>query len=259
MITASGNCLCFAIMLLTMKKKYSALVLVLTTSIVSGATQNWQQAIQSNDLPTLYALLDTIPDPERATKQGKNALMAAAFKADTQLVQRLLHLGVDPNLTNQSGGSALMYAVVGGSANIVEQLLHAGANPQQRSSNGWSPLMLAVAKQRAGLIPVLLQAGANSNTADVYGWTPLMRAVYEGYLEEARLLLAHPATNLERINDHGQTALHLAVIGQHPELVELLLDYQAQQRADFSGTTPQDIAQQLNNQQILSLFQHSIR
>ena len=114
--------------------------------------------------------------------------------------------------------------------------------------------MMAVAKRQARILERLCQAGADVNAADVYGWTPLMRAAYEGYTEEVRLLLAQADLDLERINDHGQTALHLAVIGEHIELAQLLLQHGAPRRPDFEQRTPLSIATELNNQALIDVL-----
>ena len=214
----------------------------------------WQNAIQHNNTAKLRELLAEITSVDQATHKGKTALMAAALNGDAKLVQDLLQAGADPNATNQTGGTALMYGMVGGSLEVLEHLLAAKAAVNHSSSNGWTPLMMAVAKRKPELVARLCQAGAGVNAADVYGWTPLMRAAYEGYATEAKILLAQPGLDLERINDHGQTALHLAVIGQHSELVALLLAHGAAERSDFAQRTPLTIATELHNQAIIDLL-----
>ena len=237
-----------------------ALCLGAAKALASNDSTPWQEAIQHNDLSTLKILLSQITSVDQATPKGKTALMAAALRGDSQLVEDLLLAGANPNATNQAGGTALMYSVVGGSLEILQNLLDAKAAVNQSSSNGWTPLMMAIAKRKSELAKRLCQAGADVNATDVYGWTPLMRAAYEGYAEELKLLLSQVSLDLERINDHGQTALHLAVIGEHIELVQLLLQHGAQHRADFEQRTPLSIAKDLNNQSILDLLnQHRIR
>ena len=226
-----------------------------TLDNISWTISRWQQAIRQNDDATLQTMLTRIENVDQPTTQGKTALMAAAKQGNLELLHALLTAGANPNASNQNGGTPLLYAVAGGSLAATQRLQTAGASIMQRSSNGWSPLMMAVAKRRVSLVEYLLQAGADPNASDVYGWTPLMRAAYEGYQEVATLLLEQADISIEHINDHGQTALHLAVIGQRPALVELLLARKAAAlKADFAKRTPLSIAIELNNQVIIALL-----
>lgn len=102
--------------------------------------------------------------------------------------------------------------------------------------------MMAAAKNRPQAARLLMNAGADTNTPDVYGWTPLMRAAYGGRREIVALLIDHGKMKIHTINDHGQSALHLAVIGRRQKIAELLLASGANQGLlDFAGRTPLNI------------------
>ena len=114
--------------------------------------------------------------------------------------------------------------------------------------------MMAAVKDHLTQVQQLIDHKADVNLPDVYGWTPLMRAVYEGREAVVRLLLAQPEIDLNRYNDHGQTALHLAAIRSRTKLVSLLLSHGAQQAADFAGHTPVSIAETLGDQDLLAVL-----
>jgi uncharacterized protein len=215
---------------------------------------NWQQAIQNNDLQFIREAYAHRQNIDEGTDRGKTALMAAAQAGSGELVERLLAAGADPAASNRMGGTVLMYAVNGGNPAAVRQLLAAGAEVDARASNGWNATMVAAVKNLGEVLSLLRTAGADFNQADVYHWTPLMRAVYEGRDEAVRVLLAHPTLELDRKNDRGQTALHLAVIRGHTDLVEALLERGALQLSDFTGHTPQTIARELERRDLLALL-----
>ena len=230
------------------------LLLLLLTLSASAATTTWERAVQRDELAVIRDQLDSIGDIDRTTGRGKTALMAAARAGDPVLTERLLRAGADPAAANRQGGTVLMYAVVGGSPAIAARLLEAGADPQARSRNGWTALMMAAAKNRPAIARRLLEAGADPDRADIYGWTPLMRAVYAGHAAVAGVLLNRSRPDLTRVNDQGQTVLHLAVIQGRTALVQTLLARGARQTADFAGRTPRSIARSLQRPDLLALL-----
>lgn len=234
-----------------------AALLVLLIALGAAATtpQDWRRAVQDNDLDAIRRQLGASVDVDLSTERGKTALMAAARAGDGELAATLLAAGANPEARNRAGGTVLMYAVVGGNERLVQRLLAAGAAVDAQASNGWSALMLAAAKDRAAIARRLCRASADVNRADIYGWTPLMRAVYEGSEAVATVLLEQPGLQLERVNDHGQTALHLAVIRQSGSLVRRLLAHGARQSADVDGNTPRTIARKLGRLDLLALLE----
>ncbi|MEZ5582274.1 MAG: ankyrin repeat domain-containing protein [Candidatus Competibacteraceae bacterium] len=188
-------------------------------------------------------------------EQGKTALMAAASQGDARLVKALLNAGADVNARNRTGGTPLIYAAAAGNGETVQLLLAHGAQLNHQSVNGWSALMIAAAKGHAGLVEWLGRQGADVNMPDIYGWTPLMRATYNGHQAVVKVLLGQPGIELERLNDHGQTVLHLAVIREDAGIVRQLLEYGARTDVkDFAGNTPRSISAALGDQQMLALL-----
>lgn len=229
-------------------------MITLQTAAAQTLAQRWEQAVARNELTIIAANADRIDHIDRRTPQGKTALMAAARAAQPELVRQLLAAGADINARNHMGGTVLMFAAASGHSGIVELLLDRGADVNRQSVNGWSAIMMAAVKNHLDIVKQLRQRGADINLPDVYGWTPLMRAVYEGRKAVVAFLLEQPQIDLERYNDNGQTALHVAVIAERPLIVADLLARGARQRKDFAGRTPHSIAERLQNQPLLSLL-----
>ena len=154
----------------------------------------------------------------------------------------------------------LAHAVFSGSLECVRLLLERGAEVARHSGK---LLTLAVTADRADLVELLIKHGADVQRVDLFGrlddaerpvadllfrhgkrppaWM-LSRAcrpeVSRNELHRVRVLLDYGA-QLEDRDRHGHTALHYAVRGGKPPLIELLLGAGADPHArDHSGLTP---------------------
>ncbi|MCP5420976.1 MAG: ankyrin repeat domain-containing protein [Gammaproteobacteria bacterium] len=223
-------------------------------------SQAWRHSVETNDVEFIRQHWSRVGAVDQPSERGKTALMAAAARGDVSLAKALLDAGADVNAQNQTGGTPLIYASASGDAATVRLLLERGATVDHRSANGWTALMITVAKQHAPLITVLGSAGADVNLPDIYGWTPLMRAVYEGRRQEMEALLNQPSVALERTNDHGQTALHLAAIQGRVDMARRLLESGAvADDTDFSGNTPRSISLILGDTRMLAVLNRAER
>lgn len=100
----------------------------------------------------------------------------------------------------------------------------------------WTRVGDALAVQR------MIEKGACVEAGSADGTTALMTAAGEGYLDVARVLLAHNA-QVNAANNEGESALHYAVRNNHAEIVALLLEHEAVVDArNASGITPLMVA-----------------
>jgi ankyrin repeat protein len=209
----------------------------------AAADDPWTRAISRRDTATLIHLVEQGADVNRATDDGRTALMLAASERHGPLVHALLARGADVNAANTRGGTALMNAAAAGDEDVVRLLLARGAAVNARASIGWTPLALAATSGHAAVVRLLLGHGADPNRADVYGWTALMRAVEQNRPAAARALLGAPAVNVNARDEHGGTALHHAAALGSKEIAGMLLEHGADRRArDRDGRTPAMIA-----------------
>ena len=139
-----------------------------------------------------------------------------------------------------------------GHERVAEALLNGkykgrGANIDLRSG-GCTPLMLASALGRKGVVRLLLSRGARQELQTSGGWTALHRAVIENHPSIVELLCAAPgaAAALALRDRNGRTALHWAVIYNLPSIVELLCAAPGAAAAlalrDSEGRTPLALA-----------------
>jgi len=81
----------------------------------------------------------------------------------------------------------------------------------------------AIKSDNASAVRELLQRGFDPNTRDVNGQTGLLNALKEPAPKVSKVLIDWPKTDLDAVNDKGESALMLAAIkGQQNEVNELL-------------------------------------
>lgn len=88
------------------------------------------------------------------------ALVRAAGRNDSWIVNFLLGKGANPNARIKGEGNALTTAVFAGEFQNVEILLRAGADPNSKSAMGETPLSIAIRRGHADMVEILQKAGA---------------------------------------------------------------------------------------------------
>ncbi len=121
-------------------------------------------------------------------------------------------------------------------AGALLSLLQRGFDPNTRDEKGQPGLTLAMQVHAPAAAKLLLTHPAiDVNALNSAGESALMMAALKGDLEDAKLLLAHGA----HVNQPGWSPLHYAATGPRPELVRLLLEQGAAIDARSpNGTTP---------------------
>lgn len=130
----------------------------------------------------------------------------------------------------ESGDSPLMRAAESGRAETVRMLLRGGADANWKGADGYTALMRAIAEGRTEIVDLLLRdPSTDVNVRNQHGSTALMVAVRWPLLDENKRvqivagLLSRPGAALEACDQHGETALTLAARTGHAEVLNLLL------------------------------------
>ncbi len=200
----------------------------------------------------------------RPRREAGTDLYWAAHSGNLAEVQRLIARGANVN------NGALHAAAEGGHKDVAELLIRCGARIDDVDKKGRTPVVAAMQENHRAVVEYLvgegaavnlhlaaylgdvakikslIDAGGNVNAKDSNGWAPLHYAASCGYREVAQVLIAAKADPNARADvrdfrrdDECGTPLHLALRGDHAELVGLLIDNGADREArDKHGETP---------------------
>jgi len=149
----------------------------------------------------------------------------------------------------ERGDSPLHLASLGGHVEAVAVLLRAKADAAVRNGEDWTPLHLAVLQgardENRQVVELLLQATgrleAPREAPRAEKWTVLGLCAHHGHTELLGLLTA--SLGVEGTNNQGDTALHLAALAGHADVVRALSRAGASiNAANRLGQTPAHMA-----------------
>jgi ankyrin repeat protein len=234
------------------------------------------KAVEEGDEGEVAKLLDANPRLlEEANDKGARPIILAARFGQLGVVKLLIGRGADVNATGASGSTALHYASYYGHEETVAFLLDQGAQAnstmhgdrtplklachegqlavvhmllqhigtqvlEETDEEGWRALHWVAYRGHEAVATLLLEQGAQANSGDALGRTPLMVACEEGRLAVVGVLLRHVGGQaLQETDDKGRTALHLAALRGHGEVVAFLLGQGTEtNRRDMFDMTP---------------------
>lgn len=118
--------------------------------------------------------------------------------------------------------------------NII--FLIAGLAIFSASAGSFDDFFRAVKSDNASGVRDLLQRGFDPNTRDAYGQTGLLVALKEPSPRVTKVLIDSPTTDVDALNDKGESPLMLAAIKGQQDIVNALLERDA--AVNKTGWTP---------------------
>ncbi|XP_071827545.1 fibronectin type 3 and ankyrin repeat domains 1 protein-like [Apostichopus japonicus] len=206
--------------------EFSPAITVCTTKEPPSGEQLHRIINLTQDIDKLKKILETgdnlidVPD-----KFGYTPLMVCAQKGLTNIIEVLLPYGADVNAQNSSGKDAMMLASFAGHLEVVQLLRANGARYDHQDKGGSTSLHWAVDAGHLKLVKWMIRDGAAIDVVDFSSkWTPLMRCcAMSGHVEVARELFFAGA-EVEKKDKDGKTALMIAALNGHRDLVQLLVE-----------------------------------
>ncbi|KAJ9701390.1 hypothetical protein PVL29_006649 [Vitis rotundifolia] len=167
----------------------------------------------------------------RMANEGKDTALHEAVRYHHPEVVKLL-IEEDPQFIygpNISGGTPLYMAVERGHGDLVQIIIdNTSTSPAYSGILGRTALHSAVIRKDQEIIAKLLEWKRDlTKEVDNNGWSPLHCAAYFGYTPIVKQLVdkSHKSVAYLGIKPGKETALHIAAIRGHKDIVDLLLSY----------------------------------
>ena len=231
--------------------------------LIGSLTEPSLPSCAQNTYKEMLQILVTQPtfNVDKVLVNGLTSLMVASRNGHTNIVKLYLEAGANPNIQYQSmlplpfkfeppnGSTALMFACFEGHTEIVELLLKHKANPDLKDKNGVTALCLAVLEGHVGTVKCLLKSNPNVNVRSIGPnalRSPLIVAIdgltatvlhlpnqmafsgnEKNYTDILKLLIKNPGTDVDIKGKNGMTCLMRASAIGCTEVVEWLLEVEA--------------------------------
>ncbi len=221
-------------------KSYTLLIAIFLMSFCAEAkAQNIHKTACDGDLERLDSLLSTT-DIDFRNNTESTPLHVAIFCRKEEVFELLMKKGASVHAVNNFGDTPLFYGAQVGNVIMVEALIAKGASVNTVNKEGMTPLFRAVQSNNEELFEILIAAGADVNI----GTSPLHRAVLNENFNFIKKLV-NEETNLDELNDRGNTPLAIAMRQKSVEIAEFLLSKGADRnkvrtfdlRGDYLGQT----------------------
>jgi ankyrin repeat protein len=248
-------------------------------------------AVRQGNVEAVSLLLQASPNIHLRNKDGCSALHIAAGHGLVDMVKLLVSKGLSVDEADSGNQwTSLHYTAMKGYLELTQWLVSEGAKPGAVDKSGFTPMFLAILHGQDGTFEYLFQfkdsfktktklkpihLAAQSPTSTILDFLhrkrydikeldnpetqaqPIHYAAYGRSLACLQYLL-EKGIDPNTVDKSGSTALHLAVINQDLDSVDLLCDSGADPSIpNEKNLTPRDIAESLNNSHLLSTLRRA--
>lgn len=178
------------------------------------------EAVLSNDIKALSALLARGANPDIRSKSGKTPLFDAIDKNSVETVKLLLQHrcyvnqidSSDINLVDSNGSRPLHRAIEKGNRDIIELLIKAGADINAPNRRKERPIHLAVMNSNIEAVMLLIDTGADVKAKEAdYGFTP------RELIKNGRKLAKRSSSSMADVMMTAETLLRIEKLLQNAE------------------------------------------
>jgi ankyrin repeat protein len=176
-------------------------------------------AVETGQLDIIHILLEKAPNIQVADIRGQALIHYAAASGLPTIVKQCMN---DIERQDNSGRTALHVAANAGHEDVVQLLVQAGANIEARTISGQTPLYCAAVAGDTNIVQQLIDSGANMKARDNYGASILYAAATAG--EQAEAVVDLFLAKIEQASNMGRTLLHHAALAGDTNMVERLIE-----------------------------------
>ena len=188
------------------------------------------QAAKNGHTNVVIELIKAGANVNQANSWGDTPLIQAATQGHVDVVKELIKVDANVNQSTDTGDTPLIKAAENDHADVVSELIKAGdaklsmlshlkclfVNSEKcelciNKNDRNKALIQAARKGHANVVIELEKAGANINHSDEHGNTALMLAIREHNLDLVQILLKTPGININYADNNGNTALITAL------------------------------------------------
>lgn len=189
------------------------------------------------------------------------ALHYAAIGDSLDIAKLLIEEGIDPNIICSLGGITPLYlAAQNNSPKVAKLLIDNGANIEAKDNQGRTLLSIASRFNCIDTVRLLIEAGADVNQViEDIGYTPLHCAAFESSIELIELLINSGAKEtINHLAEVNQTPLIIALIKNRIDVMEFLISKGADvNQLDLHGKSLLHLAVEKNNVEAVELLVNS--
>ncbi|XP_037937308.1 L-asparaginase-like isoform X1 [Teleopsis dalmanni] len=183
-----------------------------------------------------------------------NAVITSDIPNFSFKLNNLKSYGADLSGTNQDHRTALHLACHNGNAEIVNYLLLNGVSVHIRDRYDRTPLHEAITTDNHEIIQLLINCGAHLTGSSRGIGEKLCAAAARGSMKRLKSYQLAGA-DLTQPDPSGRTALHLAALHGHEDIVRFLLPFHENlEETDLLGLTPLDYATRAKHFTIVNLM-----
>lgn len=199
-----------------------------------------------------------ISSPKEMSQLGETLFPAmvngSVLLGDTNKVDMLKSHGANLSAVNYDHRTALHVACCEGNVKVVKHLLAYGVSVHIRDRHDRTALMEAISCDNHEIIRILVKCGAHMTGSARSVGDQLCSVAARGILKRLESYRLAGA-DLSLADVSGRTALHLASLHGHLELVNYLLKHSVDiDETDLLGLTPFNYAQKGGNSEIIKLL-----
>jgi len=248
-----------------------------TTHSIENAEESMLiRAAAIGDVQTLQHELSMGHNVDDANGAGWTPVLFAVQYGHYEALETLVRGGANLNWQENDGWSALMMAAASGNGDMIRLLLAANAHPLLFNNQGYAAHTIAFFNEHVNQARIIVEAalersimsgdtpgiwltvsdGAPVNTQTEQGATALIAATNAGDVDLVAKLLATEGINVDLAEKDGWTALMFASVGNHAQIVQMLLDFGCNMDAvSVQGFTALSIARDFEKMDALAALQ----